>query len=146
MRSLAFSVRGSPYGSPGLSSVAARCLTVSRIREELSFVSRAELAYEEVEAYADPHPRGTERVHRLRDQSCHVLAGKHQDPFPVFLWNQLISRHRRSCIRARWRITQRLVSETFKTLQISPVSAPSISRRVKALAWFGDSPERHFVN
>ena len=67
-------------------------------------------------------------------------------PSSHLLSNQLASRHRRSNIRARWRITQRLVSDTFKTLQISPVSAPSISRRVKAFAWFGqESPERHLV-
>ena len=101
IRSFASADKVSRGDSPGLSPVVTSTPHRLADQEKLPFVSRAELADEEVEAYADPLSKGEGVVHRLGDEPCHVLAGKHQGAFSVFLSNHRVSRHRRSCIRAR---------------------------------------------
>ncbi len=55
---------------------------------------------------------------------------------PPSLPNQLVSKQRRKAIRARCSITQRLLSEIFKRLQISLLSTPSTKRRLNTVAIF----------
>src|SRR5205085_3324672 len=59
--------------------------------------------------------------------------------------NQLSSRQRRRCVRARCSITHRLFTLIFKSSQISSLSKPSTSRKVKALAILSGRGERQFL-
>src|SRR5512141_1354456 len=137
--------QGAPEGFPGCVHRRRQEPGRPADQEELPLVPRAPLAEDEVKAHADPLSKGKRAVHRLREEFRHVLAGKHQVPFPAVAPNQRVSRHRRKSALARWRITHRLVSETPRTLQISTVPSPSISRSVKALAWVGESSDRHIL-
>ena len=62
---------------------------------------------------------------------------------PGLFSNQLISRHLRSAVRARCRMTQRLFCEIARTSQICAVSIASTSRIVNASATRGGNFERH---
>src|SRR5437899_3439301 len=65
---------------------------------------------------------------------------------PVSFPNQFVSKQRRSAMRARCSITQRLLCEMFNSSQISLLSMSSTSRSRKTWATFFGSFPAHRLN
>src|SRR5690349_18006068 len=115
-------------------------------------VAMAPYTDQKVQPHAQTHAQRQRTLQPFRRQPGHRRAIRRMLPDPgdptklegfqrlhwtcPSLPNQFVSRQLRSAIRARCNITHRLPSEMFSIAQISLLSTPSTSRRLKSVATF----------
>src|ERR1051326_2057804 len=96
------------------------------------------------------------RIHGLRHEPAHLFAVQHSllcsdDSVPRDCWsfalcpNQCTSRQRLKPMRARCNMTQTLFADTPKSLQISSVERPSISRNLNACTILSGNFDMQFL-
>src|ERR1051326_7022354 len=96
------------------------------------------------------------RIQCLRQKPADLVAGLHflfcsYDSVPRYCWsfplcpNQCTSRQRLKPMRARCNMTQTLFADTPKSLQISSVERPSISRNLNACTILSGNFDMQFL-
>lgn len=116
---------------------------------QLPLVALAPDANHIVQAHSQARREGWRLLECHRGETGHLRTGGSVIPDPrhpvslegfdelhVVLPNQFVSRQRRKAIRARCSITHKLLSDMLSTRQISLLSTPSTSRRVKTVETF----------